>query len=84
MRELDHRLRFGEAAIHSLLNLGCLSVEFRIYLRDSFREQIEALLHPFDYRVEVTTCLVMGICVLLPDTFEQAFEFVVGHDEILR
>ena len=53
VRELDHRVRIGEAALHLVSQIRCGSLEFLIELRDCFAEKIEALVHPLDGHVEV-------------------------------
>jgi hypothetical protein len=40
VRELDHRLRVGEAAIHPVIQLGDLLIELLIDPNDSFRNEL--------------------------------------------
>jgi len=72
MRELDHRLRFGEAAIHPVIQLGDLLIELLIDPNDSFRNELYFVFQSLRSDVKVTAD-VDGVGL------QQTLQFAVRH-----
>src|SRR5258708_5078370 len=74
VRELDHRLRLGEAALHALFEIGPLAAQFLVHTGDGFGQKVEPFFEALDGTVEVAARLHVPGGTLLPHFVERAVD----------